>query len=149
MNRSVLTTFGNLKCHCVRLRRGDDLMESIKALCREKQIAAGVVLSAVGCISEGRVRDASGVTIRDIRDHCEIVSLDGTVSAQRCHLHISLSKEDLSTIGGHLASGCIINTTCELVIAELPGVCFGVEEDPETGYDELIFKKENPTPTPL
>ena len=144
MNRSVLSAAGNLRCHCVRLRRGDDLMESIKALCREKNIAAGVVLSAVGCISEGRVRDASGVTIREIPDHCEIVSLDGTVSAQRCHLHISLSKEDLSTIGGHLVSGCIINTTCELVIAELPGVRFGVEEDPETGYDELIFEEDKP-----
>ena len=144
MNRSVLSAAGNLRCHCVRLRRGDDLMESIKALCREKSLAAGVVLSAVGCISEGRVRDASGVTIREIPDHCEIVSLDGTVSAQRCHLHISLSKEDLSTIGGHLVSGCIINTTCELVIAELPGVRFGVEEDPETGYDELIFEEDKP-----
>ena len=144
MNRPVLTASGNLTYHCIRLRRGDDLMLSIKQLCREKHIAAGVVLSAVGCISEGRVRDASGVTIREIPDHCEIVSLDGTVSEARCHLHISLSREDLSTIGGHLVSGCIINTTCELVIAELPGVRIGVEADPETGYDELIFQEEKP-----
>ena len=141
MNHPVVTSSGNLTCHCIRLRRGDDLMLSIKQLCKEKNIAAGDVLSAVGCISQGRLRDASGVTIRDITDHCEIVSLDGTVSAQRCHLHISLSKEDLSTIGGHLVSGCIVNTTCELVIAELPGITFGVEEDPETGYDELIFQE--------
>ena len=140
MNRSVLTSSGNPICHCVRLRRGDDLMLSIKELCREKHIAAGVVLSAVGCISQGRIRDASGVTIREIQDHCEIVSLNGTVSEARCHLHIALSKEDLSTIGGHLCPGCIINTTCELVIGELPGVKFGVEEDPETGYDELVFE---------
>lgn len=142
MNRPVLTASGDLKCHCVRLRRGDDLILSIRELCREKHIAAGVVLSAVGCISRGRIRDASGVTIREITDHCEIVSLDGTVSAARCHLHISLSKEDLSTIGGHLCPGCIINTTCELVIGELPGVRYGVEEDPETGYDELIFQED-------
>ena len=141
MNRLVLTVSGNLTCHCVRLRRGDDLMLSIKELCREKKITAGVVLSAVGCISKGRVRDASGVTIREITDHCEIVSLNGTVSEKRCHLHISLSKEDLTTIGGHLCSGCIINTTCELVIAQLPGIRYGVEEDPETGYNELIFEK--------
>ena len=140
MNHSVLTSSGNPICHCVRLRRGDDLMLSIKELCREKHIAAGVVLSAVGCISHGRVRDASGVTIRDIQDHCEIVSLNGTVSEARCHLHIALSKEDLSTIGGHLCPGCIINTTCELVIGELPGVRFSVEADPETGYDELVFE---------
>ena len=142
MNRSVVTVSGSLKCHCVRLRRGDDLMLSIKELCREKHIAAGVVLSAVGCISKGRVRDASGVNIREIADHCEIVSLDGTVSEQRCHLHISLSKEDLSTIGGHLCPGCIINTTCELVIGELPGIRIDVEQDSETGYDELIFQEE-------
>ena len=143
MKNTVLTTSGPLTCHSIRLRRGDDLMLSIKALCKEKRIAAGVVLSAVGCISRGRVRDASGVTIREITDHCEIVSLNGTVSETRCHLHIALSKEDLSTIGGHLCAGCIINTTCELVIAELPGVRIDVEQDPETGYDELIFA-ENP-----
>lgn len=142
MNHPVITASGNLKCHCIRLHRGEDLILSIKELCREKHIAAGVVLSAVGCISQGRVRDASGVTIREIRDHCEIVSLDGTVSETRCHLHISLSKEDLSTIGGHLCPGCIINTTCELVIAELPGIRYGVEEDPETGYNELIFLED-------
>ena len=138
----IISASGPMTLHSLRLRRGTDLMRAIKDLCREKHIAAGVVLSAVGCISRGRIRDASGVTIREISDHCEIVSLNGTVSAQRCHLHIALSREDLSTIGGHLCPGCIINTTCELVIAELPGVQFSVEADPETGYDELIFERE-------
>ena len=138
---SIVTGLGPMKCHSLRLRRGMDLMLSIKALCEEKNIAAGVVLSAVGCISKGRVRDASGVTIREITDHCEIVSLNGTVSRERCHLHIALSKEDLSTIGGHLCEGCIINTTCELVIAEIPGTVIGKEFDAETGYQELIFQE--------
>ena len=138
----MVSTKGAMIFHGIRLHRGDDLLLSIKKLCREKNIAAGVVLSAVGCISEGRVRDASGVTIREIPDHCEIVSLNGTVSEARCHLHIALSKEDLSTIGGHLCPGCIINTTCELVIGQLPGIRYGVEQDRETGYDELIFMEE-------
>ena len=137
---SIVTGLGPVKCHSLRLRRGMDLMKSIKALCEEKNIAAGVVLSAVGCISCGRVRDASGVTIRNIEEHCEIVSLNGTVSEARCHLHIALSKEDLSTIGGHLTPGCIINTTCELVIAELPETVIEKEFDDETGYDELVFR---------
>ena len=140
MDLTVLSASGALTCHCIRLHRGDDLMLSIRELAKQKNIAAGVVLSAVGCISHGKVRDASGVTVREINDHCEIVSLNGTVSAQRCHLHIALSREDLSTLGGHLCVGCIVNTTCELVIAELPGVSYGVENDPETGYDELIFQ---------
>ncbi len=139
MEHPIITGQGLQKIHCVRLHRGDDLLESIRSICRQKQISAAVILSGVGCISQGRIRDASGVTIRTIHEHCEIVSLNGTVSAVRCHLHIALSKEDLSTIGGHLCSGCIVNTTCELVIAELPGIGIGVEQDPETGYDELIF----------
>lgn len=138
----MTSTKGEMIVHCLRLHRGDDLMLSIRKVCQEKNIKAGVVLSAVGCISEGRVRDASGVNIRRITEDCEIVSLNGTVSAQRCHLHIALSKEDLSTIGGHLCPGCIINTTCELVIAQIPGVCYGVEEDAQTGYDEIVFQSE-------
>ena len=136
----IVTACAPLVCHSLRLRRGADLLESIKALCREKNIAAGVILSAVGCISKGRVRDAGGVRIRDISEHCEIVSLNGTVSEKRCHLHIALSREDLSTIGGHLCPGYIINTTCELVIAELPGTVIETEFDEETGYEELIFR---------
>ena len=138
---TVITSSGAMRCPCGRLHRGEDLLLSSRQRAQKNGIRAGVVLSGVGCISRGRVRDASGVTIRDISEHCEIVSLNGTVSAARCHLHIALSREDLSTIGGHLTEGCIINTTCELVIAELPGLSFGVEQDAETGYDELIFER--------
>ena len=140
----ITSSSGALRVCCVRLHRGDDLLESIREAAIRENITAGVVLSAVGCISRGRVRDASGVTIQPVAEHCEIVSLNGTVSAQRCHLHIALSRRDLTTIGGHLCTGCIVNTTCELVIAQLPGITYGAESDPETSYDELIFQK---TPT--
>ena len=143
MEHRIITGRGELVCHCIRLKRGEDLLESIKSLCRIKNIRAGVVLSGVGCILCGRIRDASGVNIREVSEHCEIVSLNGTVSANRCHIHIALSKEDLSTIGGHLCSGCIVNTTCELVIAELPDIRYDIEEDTETGYNELIFSTDN------
>lgn len=144
MMQAIVTGMGEMKIHCVRLHRGDDLMEKIKELCRDRHIAAGVILSGVGCLLQGQVRDAGGVNIRQIREHCEIVSLNGTVSEKRCHVHIALSREDLSTIGGHLCPGCVINTTCELVIGELPGVGIDVEFDPETGYDELIFQSTVP-----
>lgn len=126
---------------CKRLHRGDDLLRAVCDLAKEHNISAGVVLSAVGCISKGVVRDASGVTLRQINEPCEIVSLNGTVSAVRCHLHIALSREGLSTVGGHLVEGCIINTTCELVISVLDGWKIGTEYDAETGYDELIFQE--------
>lgn len=134
-----ITTRGEMVVHSVRLHRGTDLLESIEALAREKNVKAGVVLSGVGCVTRARIRDASGVTIKEVCEDCEIVSLNGTVSSDRCHLHIALSREDLSTIGGHLCAGTVVNTTCELVIAELPEQKIDVEFDEETGYDELIF----------
>jgi predicted DNA-binding protein with PD1-like motif len=130
-----------MKTYGVRLKRGQDLRESIEEFCREKDIKAGVVLSGVGCVTKARLRDASGVNIVEVDEHMEIVSLMGTVSAKRCHLHVSFAKEDLSVIGGHLVDGCIINTTCELVIGELEEYEYDVEFDEETGYDELIIRK--------
>ena len=78
---TVITSSGAMRCRCVRLHRGEDLLLSIRQLAQQAGIRAGVVLSAVGCISRGRVRDASGVNLQDIPEHCEIVSLNGTVSA--------------------------------------------------------------------
>ena len=127
---------------CRRLRRGDDLLRSLENIAKEEHLHLAVVLSGVGCVSRGRVRDASGVTLREIGEPCEIVSLNGTVSEQRCHVHIALSREDLSTVGGHLVEGCIINTTCELVLLELEEWGCSVEQDDETGYDEIVFERE-------
>ena len=41
---------------CRRLHRGDDLLLSIKAICAEYHIAAGVVLSGVGCLTRAVLR---------------------------------------------------------------------------------------------
>ena len=133
-----------MKMICKRLRRGDDLLRSIEKIAQEEQLGLAVILSAVGCVSRGRVRDASGVTVRDINEDCEIVSATGTVSRKRCHIHVSFSKEDLSTVGGHLMEGCIINTTCELVLGVVDGWHCGVEQDEETGYDEIVFVRNEP-----
>lgn len=125
---------------CKRLHRGEDLLIAIKNLAVSEKLDAAVVLSAVGCVSKFRVRDASGVTIQELEEDCEILSLNGTVSQKRTHLHIACSKKDLSTVGGHLVEGCIINTTCELVLAELRNISFEIEQDETTGYDEIVFQ---------
>lgn len=129
-----------MKQHYFRLHRGDDLMLSLKNYAAEHKIGAAVIVSAVGCVQRAKLRDASGVNIREIPEEMEIVSLTGTLGMLRTHLHASFSKEDLSTIGGHLVPGCIINTTCEVVLLELDDVVFDAEDDPETGYDEIVFR---------
>ena len=133
-----------MKTHCFRLRRGDDLLEKLEEFAREHHIPAAAVVSGVGCVSRARVRDASGVTVRTLDEPLEIVSLMGTLSKERLHLHISLAREDLSTLGGHLKDGCVVNTTCEVVLQEVPGVAFGRVWDEQTGYEELDIRPLTP-----
>ena len=128
-----------MKTHVFRLRRGTDLLKALQEYARTRRIAAGTVVSGVGCVTRARVRDASGVTVRELNEPLEIVSLMGTLSAARTHLHIALAREDLTVLGGHLMEGCIVNTTAEVVLLELDGVRFGAEWDGETGYDELAI----------
>lgn len=128
-----------MKTHVFRLRRGSDLLKALQEYARTRRIAAGTVVSGVGCVTRARVRDASGVTVRELDEPLEIVSLMGTLSVARTHLHIALAREDLTVLGGHLMEGCIVNTTAEVVLLELDGVRFGAEWDGETGYDELAI----------
>lgn len=133
-----------MQTHVFRLRRGQDLKREIAAFAAAHHIRAAVVLTAVGSLSRARLRDASGVTVRELPEHMEIVSLTGTVSQARLHLHIALSREDLSAVGGHVMEGCIVNTTAEVALLELPGVAFGEACDPETGYGELTVTACHP-----
>ncbi len=120
-----------------RLKRGDDLLEGIRAVAQKHGLTAAYVGCCVGCVTQACIRDASGVTARQINENMEIVSLTGTVSQTRCHLHVAFAKQDLSTHGGHLLEGCIVNTTAEIVLCPLPGFRFGAIFDETTGYHEL------------
>ena len=123
-----------------RLHRGDDLLGGIQAAVEQQQMAAGYIACCVGCVSKARLRDATGVDVRELNEPLEIVSMTGTVSTLRCHLHVSFSRVDLSTVGGHLLEGCIVNTTAEIVLVPLPDVRFDTQYDAETGYNELVIR---------
>ncbi len=127
-----------MRHHIFRLLRGADLYRSIRDYAVSHRISAGYVACCVGCVSAARVRDAGGATVRALEEPLEIVSVTGTVSAVRCHIHIAFSREDLSTIGGHLMEGCTVNTTAEVVLCELDNYSFYAAFDNETGYEELL-----------
>lgn len=128
--------------HAIRLTKGDDLKQSIVKYAKEKGIAAGCVLSGVGCVSRAKIRLAKGEDFLETEEDYEIVSITGTISLDGVHIHISLSDVTGKTIGGHLSDGCIINTTCELIILELPNYTFTREMDESTGYKELVIKEK-------
>lgn len=120
-----------------RLQRGEDLKDGIARIVKDNNVKAGVIVSAVGCLSKASLRIADGKTVKTWEEPFEIVSVIGTVSVNGCHVHVSLSRVDGTTIGGHLKEGCIINTTAEIVILNFEGSEYQRIPDNKTGYDEL------------
>ncbi|MEA5026669.1 MAG: PPC domain-containing DNA-binding protein [Erysipelotrichaceae bacterium] len=127
-----------MKEHAFRLIRGDDLKDSIIAYCDQHHIKSGVVLCGVGSVNEVCIRKAKAETIfRDRKDY-EIVALNGTIARGKAHLHIAVADEKMKTIGGHLMTDTIINTTAEIILMEMETYDFDREFDEATGYDELV-----------
>lgn len=70
----------------------------------------------------------------------EILTLAGSLSPDGAHLHISVADADGRVTGGHVAPGCIVRTTAEILLAALPDVRFSREPDPASGWDELAIR---------
>lgn len=120
----------------LRLAPGDDLRA---ALARHAG-AAAFVLSGIGSLREARLRfagrDAPWHRVGDL----EILTLSGTLGAGGPHLHASVADAEGRVFGGHVAPGCIVRTTAEILLAVLDDVRFTREPDAATGYAELVIR---------
>ena len=72
----------------------------------------------------------------------EILTLAGTVSDTASHLHATLSLADGRVLGGHVAPGCMVRTTVEVLLAVLPEWEFVRMMDAATGYKELVIRRK-------
>lgn len=130
--------------YAIRIKKGQDLRTEIADFVAANKLRASVVVSAVGSLSKATLRMAGAENtddgIREFDGPFEIVSLIG-VPQDTMHLHIALSDKEGRVIGGHMKYGCTVHTTVELVLADEPRLTFKREQDPETGFDELVIKE--------
>lgn len=128
-----------MKEYAVRLKSGNDLKKEIEKACNN---STGVILSGVGCLRNLNIRLAGGKDYLSKKDDFEIVSLIGTISNGKAHVHICASDNKGNCLGGHLEYDSIVNTTCELVIGILQDYESIREFDDTTGYKEIEFRKK-------
>jgi hypothetical protein len=73
----------------------------------------------------------------------ELLSLSGNISRKdgevSIHGHITISSglDDGRAYGGHLIEGCVVFSTCEVIIAEITGLEMKRNIDSETRVLEL------------
>ena len=143
----VSATSNTAAFHALRLRPGCEIRQELERYCRRHEILAASIVSCVGSVVEARLRLAGasntpGTKPANPQLHLtdakhEILGLCGTLGAGSSHLHITLGNDKGQVVGGHLMDSAIVNTTCEVVIVELPGVHFARVWDETTGYREL------------
>lgn len=127
-----------MNTYALRLKPSQDLRRELEVFTAARQMRAGLVLTCVGSLTQAALRLANADSTSLFTGHFEIVSLVGTFSPDGAHLHLSISDTQGTTLGGHLMEGCLIYTTAEIVLAELPGLAFHRPLDLRTGYDELL-----------
>ncbi len=131
-----------MRIHPLRLAPGDDLRTALEHALSEQASHAAFVLQGIGSLSIAELRFAGAETPTTLHRDLEILSLAGSVSPDGAHLHMSVADPDGRVYGGHVASGCRVRTTAEILLALLPGHRFAREHDDGTGYLELVIRSK-------
>jgi predicted DNA-binding protein with PD1-like motif len=113
--------------HLLRLERGERLVETLTAFCRDRKIGAASFQGIGTCrrAELGYFRTArKRYSVRVFRGEYEIIALQGNVSIFEgkpfIHAHIVISGPDFLARGGHLREA-EVRATCEVVLLPLPG----------------------------
>ena len=85
----------------------------------KKENKAGYILSAVGNLSKARIRCPGKKQSTLIKNTLEIISLNGTIDPNSCHLHISFSDSNCNVWAGHLEEETIILKSADMLIGFL------------------------------
>lgn len=127
----------------VRLSPGQDLRAALVAAVVEAGVQAAFVVQGIGSLDGAQLRYAGLPQPTVLAGDLEILTLAGSVAPDGAHLHMSVSDAQGRVLGGHVAAGCTVRTTAEVLLALLPGVVFRREYDPQTGYPELTVRLES------
>jgi len=125
----------------LRLNPGDDLRAALDLTLKQGGGKAAFVVSGIGSLAGASIRFAGVEAPARIEGALEILTLAGSLSPDGSHLHISVSDAEGRVFGGHAAPGCVVRTTAEILIAQLPDWQFSRETDAATGYAELVPRR--------
>jgi len=152
-----MATGGLGKAVVARLGPDCDLLKSIEEVAESENIRSGIILSGAGSLSQVTLRnvrlfpDEFPIMDRDRvfipkKEPLELLSLSGNIARKddgifvHCHITISSGLDDGQAYGGHLIEGCLVFSTCEIIVVEITGLTMRRNIDTETRVTELFFE---------
>ena len=126
--------------HPLRLDPGQDLRRAIEEALHASGHDAGFVVAGIGSLGPARLRMAGADEPVLLTGDLEVLTLSGSISPRGAHLHMSVADVEGRVSGGHVALGCVVRTTAEVLIAWLPDWHFDRETDATTGHAELAIR---------
>jgi len=121
----------------LRLEPGTDLRLGLEALTRDRGWPAAFVVAGIGSLRVTALRLADAAEPTRLHEPVELLTLSGSLSPDGAHLHASVADAQGRVTGGHVAAGCEVRTTVELLIELLEQQAFTRAFDARTGYAEL------------
>ncbi len=112
----------------VRLDRNDLLLESITDIIKRHGIQDGAVLTAAGSLQECTYHGVMSLAEKPeqkfttVKGPLEIIGMNGLIAAGEPHIHMTMSRPEGGSLGGHLEKGCKVLYRAELTIAKFSGV---------------------------
>jgi predicted DNA-binding protein with PD1-like motif len=128
----------------VRLHPHQDLRSALQSILGDHKVSAAFVVQGIGSLSTARIRFAGMNEATELQGDLEILTLAGSLSPDGMHLHMTVSDAQGRVTGGHVAPGCIVRTTAEILLVLLPEHHFSRVPDAESGWDELVVRTIQP-----
>ena len=102
----------------LHLEAGSDVRRSLEQLALEHN-AGGFVLSVVGNLSQAAFACPGKSAPTVLAGELEIIALQGTISPDGVHLHLSFSDASCRVWGGHLEHGTLVLRGADLLVGLL------------------------------
>lgn len=102
----------------LHIEAGSDVRRSLEQLALEHN-AGGFVLSVVGNLSQAAFACPGKSAPTVLAGELEIITLQGTISPDGVHLHLSFSDASCQVWGGHLEHGTLVLRGADLLVGLL------------------------------
>lgn len=136
---------GAVRTMMISFRRGDYLIEELRALFDRDGIDAALIVAGIGSLDFCKMHTITTDTLPPgeryltLEGPVEVGSMQGSVAGGEPHIHIVVDDIDNDKVYvGHLEEGSRCCFRCELGVIVLDGVKTKRVHDPETGLTDIV-----------